>query len=534
MSRRTHVADPPAPSTSRLGGCLFTITACAAGAAGCMYTGGDLTVGVVVAATAAGLVIAGWASRRRRDHGRSRSGGVVLVGTLAGVAALTALWVTHPALLVALLGLTALAILWVLIRRYRVHERSEAVKPDPPAGSPEEVTARWEEFRRRARLRHPDDAGIAAALVGDPAPNGLGGMVARVDLRAAQLLPEDLTAAVERARRVLRFDAAFVRRVDTDTADLHLYRGTPLGDRISWEWLAGHRAAQPDRITVGATVVGEPATIHRRRSVGWFGLTDTGKTGGQLAAVHSLTAVHRIPVHLLVLDNREVDNRGGSELRVLSGLPGVTYRNRTQDAWELVLRALDIMGERQAGKGLIGDVIPDDDCPHVRLVITELLDVLQSRPPSTVEDWAGYTRGLFDKRPTVEGWRGMLAEHLAKIVRTGRDVEVVLDFCAQAGQVDQIPTVLRRMIPTRVLFRVGNASDIAPVLGDAAGVEAHQIPEWQQGACYLLGPDGQPVFARTAHIGPDEVEPAVVAPLRTWGRRLLYVVDSSATAGGAR
>lgn len=527
--RRATYEDPPVPpaASSKFAGCLLAVTAAAAGCGG-VYAKGNLTVGVVVASSAAGLVIVASVAVRGRRSPAGRRSRTQPVSALIVSVGLAGLYLTRPALLWLLLGLAALPILGGLIRRYRVHERNEVVKPPPPAGSPEEVGERWAEFRRRAGLGHPDDADVAAELVRDPAPNGVGGIVLRVDLRDAQLLPEDLTRAAEKARRVLRFDVAFVRRIDTDTTDLHLYRGTPLGERTGWEWLAAHPAAQPERVTIGPTVTAEPATIHRRRSVGWFGLTDTGKTGGQLATVHSLTAVQRLPVHLLVLDNREVDNRGGSELRVLSGLPGVTYRNKTQDAWELILRGLDIMGERQAGKGRIGDLSPDDEHPHVRLMITELLDVLQSRPPSTVQDWAGYTRGLFDRRPPVNEWRGMLAENLAKIVRTGRDVEVVLDFCAQAGQIDQIPGVLRRMLPTRVLFRVGNASDIAPVLGDAAGVDAHQIPEWQQGACYVLAEDGRPVFARTAHVAPDDLEAAVVAPLRTYGRRLLYVVDSAA------
>ena len=526
MRRAPSEAGPVETRSSGLGGCLLGGTAVAAGVAGTVYTGGDLTVGVWVAGGAAVVVVA-WAARRGRSGGGGAGrwlGGLV---ALAAAGGLVVLWFTHPLLLAAPAALVAAPILWRLTRRYRVRERTGDVKPSWPPGSPEEVAERWEEFRRRARLHHPDGDDTAARLLDDPAPNGLGGVRLRVDLLDAQLLPEDLAGAAEQARRVLRFDAVYVRRLGTDEAELHLYRGTPLGERIGWEWLDAYPAREPARVTIGATATAQPATIHRRRSIGWFGLTDTGKTGGQLAIVHSLTAVHRLPVHLLVLDNREVDNRGGSELRVLSGLPGVTYRSRTQDAWELVQRALDIMGERQAGKGLIGDLDPDDERPHVRLLVTEMLDVLQSRPPSTVQDWAGYTRGLFDKRPPVTEWRAAIAENLAKIVRTGRDVEVVLDCCAQAGQVDQIPGVLRRMIPQRVLFRVGNASDIAPVLGDAAGVDAHQIPEWQQGGCYLLGRDGQPLFARTAHIAPADLEAAVVAPLRTWGRRLLYVVDSA-------
>lgn len=527
MKRVLDEVPAAAPRSSGVGGCLLTATAIGAGVAGSGYAQGDLTVGIVAAMVAAGAVVTVWAARRGRSGGGTAGrlfGGLAVLAVVGG---LVVLWYTHP-LLLAVPAISLVApILWGLTRRYRVRERTGDVKPSWPPGSPEEVAERWAEFRRRARLHHPDGDDLAARLLDDPAPNGLGGVRLRVDLLDAQLLPEDLAEAAESARRVLRFDAVYVRQLGTDIAELHLYRGTPLGERIGWEWLDANPADEPARVTVAATVTAQPGTIHRRRSIGWFGLTDTGKTGGQLAVVHSLTAVHRLPVHLLVLDNREVDNRGGSELRVLSGLPGVTYRSRTQDAWELVQRALDIMGERQAEKGRIGDLDPDDEHPHVRLLVTEMLDVLQSRPPASVQDWAGYTRGLFDQRPPVNEWRAAIAENLAKIVRTGRDVEVVLDFCAQAGQVDQIPGVLRRMIPQRVLFRVGNQSDIAPVLGDAAGVEAHQIPEWQQGGCYLLSRNGRPVFARTAHVGPADLEEAVVAPLRTWGRRLLYVVDSA-------
>jgi hypothetical protein len=215
----------------------------------------------------------------------------------------------------------------------------------------------------------------------------------------------------------------------------------------------------------------------------------------------------------------------------LDGLPGVHYRRRTVDAWELICRALDIMGERQSTKGGLGNETPTDERPLVRLLITELLPVVDSRPPAGVDDWTEYSRGRVDSRPTVDAWRKMVVQGLADIVRSGRDVNVVLDAGAQAAQVDQIPGQLRRMIPQRVLFRVANHSDIAPVIGDAAGVDAHQIPKWQHGACYLHARDGIAVFARCGHVPPEEFEAAVVAPLRKWGRRLFYVVNADTPTG---
>jgi hypothetical protein len=518
---------------SRLGGCLLCFAAVATGAVGYAYAPGLGVAGAGTLTGAVALGVAVWAARRREGRSVLSGGSRVAVLLLTPLGVMTWLWFTRPALFWLLLGSTGLAILWRLIRRYRVHERNEAVKPAPAVPAPDEGQGQWEEFRRRARLHHPDDAEQVAELTDPPAPNGVGGMVLRVDLRAAQLLPEDLVRVEQQARRTLRVDHAFTRQVDTDTAELHVYRGTPLGERIGYQWLAANPARDPERVTVAATVTAQPGTLRRRQSVGWFGQTESGKTSGQLALVHSITHVQHIPTHLLVLDNRELDNKGGSELHMLSGLPGVTYRNRSADAWELICRARDIMGDRQRDKGRMGNVQADDEWPHVRLLITEMLGVVQSRPPVDVQDWAVYTRGQFESRPSRDDWRAMLAQGLADIVRAGRDVEVVLDFGAQAGQIEMIPGVLRRMLPQRVLFRVPNHSDIAPVIGDAAGVDAHLIPEWQRGASYLLGEDGRAVFARAAHIADDEFEEAVVAPMRRWGRRLFYVVDGAGVGGGA-
>jgi len=386
----------------------------------------------------------------------------------------------------------------------------------------DEVGERWSELVRRARLHHPDDAGLAAELAGAPVPNGVGGEVARVGLAAGQLLPEDLREAAGRVRRVLRVDAVFVRQVDTDTVDLHMYRGRPLAEPVGWRWLAGHQPVSGEWVAVGATVTAQPAALRWRHSVLWAGLTGSGKTTGQLALLHSVTAVRRIPVHLLVLDNRGEDE-GGSELAWLEGVRGVVYRNRTSDAWELVCRALDIMAGRQAAKGGLGELQPSDDSPLVRLLVTELPDVLSSRPPAGVADWAGYSRGWFDKRPSAEDWRAMLVEHLARIARKGRDVCVCADLGAQVAQVEVIPTKLRATIGQRVLFRVMNHSDIAPALGDASGAPAHEIPDWQAGAGFLRV-DGSPVFFRAAHVPPEELDEAVVWPLQAYGRRVLYAV----------
>ena len=434
--------------------------------------------------------------------------------------------VARPVLGAGLLVLVAALILWRL-HRLRRPEPTDDVKTPPAAGSPEEVGERWPEFARRAGLRHPGDAGLTAELTTDPAPNGVGGVVVRVNLRDAELLPEDLREAGEKIRRVLRYDHSFVRPVNTDAADVHLYRGRPLAERIPYQWLGEHPSSSPERATVGATVTAEPASARWRHSILWGGLTASGKTSAQLALLHSVTAVLQIPVHLLVLDNRGGE-QGGSELRALDGLSGVVYRNRTADAWTLVCRAVDIMAARHAAKGSMDELQPDDRTPLVRLLITELVDVLESRPPAEVADWAAYSRGRFDKRPRVEDWRAMLVEGLSEIVRKGRDVCVCLDAGAQAGQVDIIPGRLRYMIGQRGLFRVYNPSDAAPVLGDTAGVEAHLIPESQPGAGYIRGQDGRAVFFRSAHIAPAEFGEAIVQPLREWGRGLLHIVRNPA------
>ncbi len=281
---------------------------------------------------------------------------------------------------------------------------------------------------------------------------------------------------------------------------------------------------------MGATATAQPAVLRWRLSVGWFGATAAGKTTGQLALLHSITAVRHIPTHLLVLDNRTEEDGRGSELSALAGLPGVVYRDRSVDAWELVCRALDIMSCRHAGKGL-GEVQPAGEYPLVRLMVTELQDVVDSRPPRDVQDWTSYSRGRFDSRPSDKDWRDMLASGLGEIVRKGRDVAVVLDAAAQAAQIDVIPAVLRRVLPQAVLFRVMHDSDIKPALGDSADVDAHLIPEWQQGAGYLRGENGRSVFFRAAHIGPEHLAEAVVEPVREWGRRVLYVVDGMEETG---
>jgi hypothetical protein len=488
----------------------------------------------VARAVAPAVVLAGWAGAGMVAWSAGRGGGepvrswavqagvlLVPVGAVGAAAALM-----RPALGGVVAGGLEAAILWRLILRVRVHERNALVKAPAVLSEAEEVAQQWEEARDRAGLRHHIDPERVAGLLDKPATNGVGGWVLRVDLRDAQLLPEDLPEAAVTIRRVMRFDHVHTRRVDTNVADLHLYRGVPLAEPVPWSWLAAH-PADPESVTIGPTLTAQAATISRRLSMGWFGFTNCGKTSAQLAVVHSLTAVQRVPVHLLVLDNREQGGRGGSELDVLRGLPGVTYRNRTLDAWELVQRALDIMGERQASKGRIGNLVADDETPHVRLIVTEMLPVLRSRPPVGVKDWPDYTRGLLNAKPNVAEWRALLAEQIAEIVRSGRDVEVTLDFGAQAGQIEEIPGVLRRILPQRGLGRVGNQSDIAPVLGDASGVAAHKIPKWQSGAQYLLDEDGNPLFARAAYIPPADLEAAVVTPLREWGRRLLYVVDGS-------
>jgi len=474
---------------------------------------------------AVGLLFA----RRGGDGADHSHGGRRVVAGLVGVAAAAVAVRLWPVLGGLGVGLAGLLILWGLVRRVRGHERTEAVKPPPAYGSPEEVGERWQDYVHRARLHDYSDEEQAARLIRDPAPNGVGGIVARVDLRQAGLLPEDLDRTVDMARRVLRIDRVFTRRVDTDTVDLHLYRGTPLADPIRYQWLAGNAAAG-ERATVGATATAQPAVLRWRLSVGWFGATAAGKTTGQLALLHSITAVRHIPTHLLVLDNRTEEDGRGSELAVLAGLPGVVYRDRSVDAWELVCRALDIMSCRHAGKGL-GEVQPSGEYPLVRLMVTELQDVVDSRPPRDVQDWTSYSRGRFDSRPSDKDWRDMLASGLGEIVRKGRDVAVVLDAAAQAAQIDVIPAVLRRVLPQAVLFRVMHDSDIKPALGDGADVEAHLIPEWQQGAGYLRGENGRSVFFRAAHIGPEHLAEAVVEPVREWGRRVLYVVDGMEETG---
>jgi hypothetical protein len=523
-------AVPPTPPRRSPASGLFGCAVVAGGAAlslsprlGWAVWGGMAILG---ASIAAGRAAARRRAGRAGDETVHPRRGRRVVGWLVGGAAVAGLVAAKPVLVVGVLAVVA-AFIFRALHRLRRPERTDDVNPPPTPRPEDEVGERWDEFTRRAGLRHKVDRDLTAQLIRNPAPNGVGGTVVRVGLREAELLPEDLKEVAEQWRRILRYDHVFVRPLNTDAADVHLYRGRPLAQRVPYQWLADHQPADRERVAVGATVTAEPATVRWRHSILWGGLTSSGKTSVQLALVHAVTAVHHIPVHLLVLDNRGGE-QGGSELRPLDGLPGVVYRNRTVDAWTLVCRALDIMAARQAAKGSMAELVPDDRTPLVRLWITELVDVLDSRPPTDVADWERYSRGRFDRRPKVEDWRAMLVEGLAEVVRKGRDVAVCLDAAAQAGQVSVIPGQLRYMIGQRGLFRVANASDAAPILGDAAGVDAHVIPDWQAGAGYLRGPDGRSLFFRAAHVADHEFEQAVVEPLREWGRGLLHVVRSPA------
>ena len=401
---------------------------------------------------------------------------------------------------------------------------------------------RWQLAARRAGWADPDDPETMLPMAGQPAPNGVGGVVVEVDPTAIDADPEQLRTGATAARRALQAAYLFIAPAAggrIDSARIHLYEGYPLAATIPWKWLREHAATRAGEwVPFGATATAGPAWVRPRLSLLLTGVTDSGKTGVQLAIVAGMAAAG-LPVALGLVDNKGA--AGGREFARLADV-AAGYARTPADAWPLIRAAVDLIAHRYAEVLADGEkLIPDAQHPLYYLVVAELWSLLQSRPPAHVRpdcpaasadvrgrkppcgcDWSGWTGGRHDRRPDVGEWRAMIDDALTVIAREGQAAGVAFCGGLQAAQMDAFGkgSRLRTVIPTRMVLRVLADDDVEPALGTTSVRPAAElIPEDQPGTGYLREGTGSPTMCRSVHIGPRDLDSAIVRPMRKHGAK---------------
>lgn len=442
----------------------------------------------------------------------------------AGLLGTGALWIMvgrWPALAAGLAGAGAI-LGWSHLRALRFREPIEAVKVEQPKDWLDDVDDRWPAAAQRAGLVHPDDPSRVLPALGPAEDNGVGGAVLRVDPHAIDADPAQVraqTLTLQRALHVAQLHVQEEADGGTAAAWLHMYRGYPLADPIHWRTLRRFSYLDDDGewVPIGQTVTAEPAWWRARYSGLATGVSDSGKGGVLLAVMAGMTVVE-LPVALLLVDNKGAD--GGREWRLLAEV-AAGYVQTAADCWPLVRAALDAMAWRFSKVVADGHKLePSDRHPLVLLAVAELWDLLQSRPPATVTDWAAYTGGRLTKRPDVGEWRSMIDEALTRIAREGQAAGVAFVGCVQAAQLDAFGkgSRLRTVIPQRTVLRVLAGSDVEPALGTTRErPPAELIPETQPGTGYIRRGTGIPVLYRAAHVPPADIRRAIVQPMQRLG-----------------
>lgn len=395
----------------------------------------------------------------------------------------------------------------------------------------ERVEARWGEAAQWARLHHPQDQDVLPPMVGPAVRNGVGGVRLLVDPDPARRSVEDFTAQTAKFRRSFGADSVFAVEGERGLVELHIYERTPLGGPVDISWLRDHPVVG-EQVPIGPTVVAGEATLPLRYSAMHTAITDAGKTGTQLAFEVSL-AMSDIPSAVIVLDNK--GGFGGAELSALADV-ALLYRSRTEDAWDCIRCALDIMDARLADAPGLANARISVRRPLVTVLVAEGQDVLDSRPPRLSVDvpskasadvradahrraWMAYTGGRLDAPPSVREWQGFLVEQIAKINRLGRRVAVRTSWGSQLAQTSfAMPTELKSTFPVRWAGRLPAESDIKPALGvEPRYARCDLIPDWQKGAGYVrLGGSAPPLFHRPVLVDDYAVDEVLVPHYRRY------------------
>ncbi len=452
---------------------------------------------------------------------------LVAVGTLTGL-----WWAWGVVLALSVVGAGAVAISLGLIASGRLHERSRAVKSDEGSDWLGELGKLWPAAASRAGLHHPDDPARTPLLLGPVTSNGIGGAVMELDLAPALAEPGQIRDAVPRLRRGLRVTDIAVQDRETepgergglDYARLHLYSGHPFREPVPAGWLVDNADAGGIRgprllVPVGPDITAEPVLLDARYSTMVGGATDRGKTGIELAFIAGGLAAG-LPLVPWVLDNRGED--GGAELDDLSSV--VPYETDSAAGWRLLRGALDVSTWRtREFRSLVGErefFTPSRRHPALVLVITELLNLVQSRPPAKVADWDSFTGGWCDGRPSTEDWRAMIDEALSRISREGRLVAVAWHGAVAAAQMDVFGrrSRLRTVTPQRIAVGTLTDDDVDPILGSgalAAGARPDLIPHpGYEGTGYVRVGSVRPRMFRATYVTRRDSERLIVSRLR--------------------
>jgi hypothetical protein len=372
-----------------------------------------------------------------------------------------------------------------------------------------------------------------------PSPNGVGGVLIKLDLGQAQLTPTDLQRATDVITRRLRAPYVYVMprggpgRIDD--VHLHLYRGFPLyGHTVGYQWLQ-HAAATvgEGNVPVGITVTGDPAELTYRYSTLITALPDSGKTHQQLAGLAGLAAAG-VHTDLYLVDNR--GKQGGREFEPLR--PVSTFYGQTVAEAFAALRLVRIELHDRNRRLPPGDQIPASRFwPLKLLVITEHQAFVASSPPTDAEvqnlgfTWDQYTLGEFSARPDRSKWRGLVDEWLYELGRIGRAVLCVFWSGAHASLIETLGRH-RDAISQRILFRLLEEGGIDAALGHgavAAGAAPHLIPEGSDaaGIGYLRRQTSRPVLFRSAYIPYRDLQAAIVIPFRRLRQETLATATSN-------
>ena len=116
----------------------------------------------------------------------------------------------------------------------------------------------------------------------------------------------------------------------------------------------------------------------------------------------------------------------------------------------------------------------------------------------------------------------MIDDALTVIAREGQAAGVAFCGGLQAAQMDAFGkgSRLRTVIPTRMVLRVLADDDVEPALGTTSVRPAAElIPEDQPGTGYLREGTGSPTMCRSVHIGPRDLDSAIVRPMRKHGAK---------------
>lgn len=331
-------------------------------------------------------------------------------------------------------------------------------------------------------LRAPETtpAGERVQLLGTPKPVGECGATFLLDLDPAAVLPEDVMRTEKTWRRHLGADTVAWEPINTRTLRVHAYLDHPLARPVDWRDLTPVQGVM-DQAPMGVTAVhGRQATFWWRGSQLLVGATNSGKTVTLRAMLRGLV-VQEVPVRVTLADNKG----DFVDWSTAEGLGG--YARGHGDCVDLVTLFVDRMDHRYLDRGSWPDgyaLVPTPWQPLEVLIVGELLPLLNDG---------------------TQAQRQAAARGIGRVATTGREAACAVWGAAQTATKEQSVELgkVRDLFPGRIVFRVPNASMVAPALGVGVdrGAAAHLIPLALEGVGYHLDPStGWPVMFRSAFV----------------------------------